>query len=507
MIRGLTIAFGLWALLLTLNADAAPMGREEARHLLNRTVFGAPLRELVEFARLSREQAIDRLLSSSRTAPIQSPPALEFVNPAVLKNFSEEERKALIREEVRKGLVARAWWLQEMISAPTPADALRERMTLFWHNHFVSSQQKVKSTQLMLQQNLLLRRHALGSFSEILHALSKDPAMIVYLDSASNREGSPNENFAREVMELFTLGEGHYSEQDIKEAARAFTGWSLERESARFIWRASAHDQGVKRVLGVAGNFDGDAVLDILLRQPATAEFIVAKLWREFVSPEPDDKENRRIAAIFRSSGYDIKTALRELFVSPAFWAKKNRATLVKSPADLVVGTLRTLEIRVPDALPFTFTMRNIGQDLFAPPNVKGWPGGEAWINSQTLLARKQFVERLLQIDYLGNERPCVEAPGMLDQRSPMLADRRPRQLREEFGKGSAAAGGDTRMRILQVLAEIRFDAKKWLSQFPDQQALSSALLPIAPTSAPLSDFQGLALLRALLLDPGYQLK
>lgn len=507
MIPRIATAIGLWASLLALNADAAPMGRDEARHLLNRTVFGAPLRELVEFAHLSREQAIDRLLSSSRSAPIQAPPALEFVSPAGLKNLSDEERKALMREEVRKGLAARAWWLQEMISAPTPADALRERMTLFWHNHFVSSQQKVKSAQLMLQQNLLLRRHALGSFPEILYALSKDPAMIVYLDSASNRKGSPNENFAREVMELFTLGEGHYSEQDIKEAARAFTGWSVERESARFIWRAQAHDQGVKRVLGVAGDFDGDAVLDILLRQPATAEFIVAKLWREFVSPEPADQESRRIATIFRSSGYDIKTALRELLVSPAFWAKENRATLVKSPADLVVGTLRTLEIHVPDALPFAFTMRNLGQDLFAPPNVRGWPGGEAWINSQTLLARKQFLERLLQIEHFGKEMARVETAGMTDQRSLTQADRRPRQLREEFGKGAAAAEGETRMRMQQALAEIRFDANKWLSQFTDRQALSTVLLPIASRSAPLNDFQGLALLRALLLDPGYQLK
>ena len=159
-------------------------------------------------------------------------------------------------------------------------------MTLFWHNHFVSALDKVRSPQMMYQQNLLLRRYALGNFGEMLHAVARDPAMMRYLDTANNRKGQPNENFAREVMELFTLGEGHYSEQDIREAARAFTGWGLHRDD-HFVNRPKQHDDGDKLIFGQRGNFDGDAVLDLLLQQPATAEFISAKLWKAFVSPSP----------------------------------------------------------------------------------------------------------------------------------------------------------------------------------------------------------------------------
>jgi uncharacterized protein (DUF1800 family) len=511
MFRLIATAFGLWALLFSLNSGAAAkssaLGSEDARHLLNRTGFGAPPREVAEFSRLTREQAVDRLLASRRTEPFSAPPVVEFIAPIRVKNASDDEKKILIREEAQKVVGLRAWWLQEMVSAPTPADALRERMTLFWHNHFVSSQQKVKSAPLLLQQNLLLRRHALGNFGELLHAVSKDPAMIIYLDSATNRKGSPNENFAREVMELFTLGEGRYSEQDIKEAARAFTGWSVEPETGEFKWRAPAHDTGVKRVLGVEGAFDGDAVLDVLLRQPAAAEFIVGKLWREFVSPQPDVKAVQRIAANFRDSGYEMKAALRALLLSPDFWVKENRATLVKSPADLVVGSVRTLDIRVSDALPLAFTLRNLGQDLFAPPNVKGWPGGEAWINSTTLLARKSFVERLLRSEAFIEPARRADGVDMRYEDAPMQSRRRVQQLREEFGKGAAALEGDTRMRMVQALMDIRFDAQRWLAQFPDRASVVAAMLPLVPNVTPAQEIQGVALVRALALDPVYQLK
>jgi uncharacterized protein (DUF1800 family) len=247
----------------------------------------------------------------------------------------------------------------------------------------------------MYRQNVTLRAHALGNFGAFLHAIAKDPAMVVYLDSAQNRRGAPNENFAREVMELFTLGEGHYTEADVKEAARAFTGWSLDRETGTFVFRARLHDDGLKTVLGRTGRLDGDAVLDILLTRPETAEFIVAKLWREFVSPDPDPAEVARIARRFRDSGYEIKVALGALLTSDAFYLPANRGVLVKSPVELVVGTVRQLELAPESALPFAVAAAGMGQNLFSPPNVKGWPGGPAWINTTTLLARKQFLDRL----------------------------------------------------------------------------------------------------------------
>lgn len=374
----------------------APMGAEDARHLLNRAGFGAKPADIAGFAQLSREAAIERLLVGTPAEPAAPAPVelTEYLPPSRLRALSDEERK---ETQVRSALALRAWWLGAMLGAATPAGQLRERMTLFWHNHFVSSLQKVKSAKLMLDQNRLLRRHALGNFGELLHAVGKDPAMVVYLDSATNRKGSPNENFAREVMELFTLGEGHYTEQDVNEAARAFTGWSIEPETGEFRWRPFIHDNGTKTVLGVSGNLDGDAVLDILLAQPQTAEFLVRKLWREFVSLTPNEPETQRIARRYRDSGYDMRVALREIFGSRGFWAAENRLALVKSPVDWVLGTLNSLEVEAPEPQHLAIALRQLGQDLFAPPNVKGWPGGETWINSSTLLQRKQLAERLLR--------------------------------------------------------------------------------------------------------------
>ena len=404
--------FALLALYLPFTAQGA-MGAEEARHLLGRTGFEARIADIDALAPLTREAAVDRLLGGVRTTARTPFPegTLEWVPPRRFRDAGPDERRRLRQQLVERGIALKAWWIGEMLATDSP---LTERMTLFWHNHFTSSLQKVRSSALMARQNELLRRHALGSFAALLHAASKDPAMLVYLDGARSRRGQPNENFAREVMELFTLGEGRYTEQDIKEAARAFTGWSVEPDSGGYRWRPLAHDEGDKRVLGYFGNWRGEDVLDILLAEPATAEFVVAKLWKEFVSPQPDPREVTRIAARFRSSGYQIRLALRELLLSDAFWAAQNRGALVKSPVELVVGTLREFEVRVPDPMPFAFLLRALGEDLFAPPNVKGWPGGDAWINSSTLLARKQFTERLLRADEVRMRAPFSGREDML---------------------------------------------------------------------------------------------
>lgn len=393
-----------------LPALAAPMGSDDARHLLGRAGIGARPADVARFAALSRDAAVEQLLADTAgegAAPL--PPELAgYTPPSRLRAMSDDERK---EHQKRSAIALRAWWVGNMLAAVTPAEQLREHMTLFWHNHFVSSMEKVKSAKLMADQNRLLRRHALGRFGELLHAVGRDPAMVVYLDSATSRKGSPNENFAREVMELFTLGEGNYGEQDVKEAARAFTGWSIEPETGEFRWRPFIHDGGAKTVLGVGGNLDGDAVLDILLAQPQTAELLARKLWREFVSPTPDEREVRRIAALYRDSGYDTRVALRALFSSQAFWADGNRLALVKSPVDWVLGTLNSLDIEAPDAPALAFALRQLGQDLFAPPNVKGWPGGEAWINSSTLLARKQMAERMLRRESRAGLREALLDP------------------------------------------------------------------------------------------------
>ncbi len=375
-------------------AAAQEIGYEGARHLLNRAGFGAPDAQVREYAPLDRLQAVKRLLGESRREALLAPPAFvdePFQPYYKLRAMGAGERMAAQRLVVQQGVELRAWWLREMLGSPSP---LTERMTLFWHGHFATSQQKVRANPLMYRQNVLLRREALGNFATLLHAIGKDPAMLVYLDQAGSRRQAPNENFAREVMELFTLGEGHYGERDVKEAARAFTGWSLDRETGEYRYRPLFHDGGEKTVLARTGRFDGDEVIDILLARPETAQWIVGKLWREFISPAPDPVEVRRFAQVFRTARYEIKPLLHAMLTSDAFWSPSYRASLVKSPVDLVVGTLRTFGMRPIDMGPVVVACAALGQNPFSPPNVRGWPGGESWINSSTLLGRKLWLDR-----------------------------------------------------------------------------------------------------------------
>ena len=511
----------------SMGAAPSNMGAADARHLLARVGFGPTLAEVDDYARLSREQAVARLLQEARTEAATLPPG--WINEPILpmhllRDAPAEQRRAFQQQEFRRGFELRAWWINEMLSTPSP---LTERMTLFWHNHFTSSQQKVRFSQLMYRQNLLLRRHALGNFGQLLHAASKDPAMVIYLDNATNRRDRPNENFAREVMELFTLGEGHYTESDIREAARAFTGWSIDPDTGDYRWRPFVHDNGDKTVLGRSGNFDGDAVLDILLEDPRTAQHVVGKLWREFISPgwtHPADRAAMaRVARAFHDSRYDIRVALRELFLSPSFWAEDNRGTLVKSPVDFVVGTLRQFDVRVADATPFAMVTAGLGQNLFAPPNVKGWPGGEAWINFGTLLARKQFVERLFRADEMG--RPAAmgdmqrEALASVDGRREAFAPAQfsgaPAQFSGAPPAQAGAAAAQIRVRLRRMVDDTRFDGTQWFRQFEAQAArgadsrgdLERFVLATAPANVLPESVSGREHLRLLALDPAYQLK
>jgi len=467
--------------------QAAALGFDDARHLLNRTSFAAGLADIETFAALTREQAVDRLLSWTGKPAVTPPPSWmsePFESLRRFRGMSPEERKLALRELLRKAFELQSWWLTEMLVTPSP---FTEKMTLFWHNHFVSSQQKVRSPQLMYRQNVLLRRHALGNFGALLHAIARDPAMVIYLDNASNRKGQPNENFAREVMELFTLGEGHYGERDIKEAARAFTGWGIDPDRGEFVFRRVAHDDGVKTVLGRSGSFNGEAVLDILLAQPQTAEHIAAKLWREFVSPEPDPAAVGRVAKAFRESGYEIGAALRALLTADAFYEPRNRAVLIKSPVELVVGTLRQFGFATGEPLPFVLSTAQLGQSLLAPPNVKGWPGGEAWINSTTLLARKAFLDRLFRVE---------ETRAMMAAGGGMVLPK------------AAESMTEGRQRFLRAMLDVQFDGGKWMSQFDDRpQLLRRVVLAAPPVQEPPADTQGLDLIRHLVQDPVYQLK
>jgi uncharacterized protein (DUF1800 family) len=373
-------------------------------------------------------------------------------------------------------------------------------MTLFWHNHFVSAQPKVRYAPLMYRQNVLLRAHALGNFGQLLHAVSRDPAMLIYLDGVLNRRGQPNENFAREVMELFTLGPGQYTETDIKEAARAFTGWSLDPDGFTFTNRRLLHDGGEKTVLGRTGRLTGGDVLDQLLAHPATARFVVAKLWREFVSPEPDAARLEAIAVAFRKSSYDIKTVMRLVLSQPEVVAPQPDHYLVKSPVELVVGLTRQSGGQLRQPVGAALTVAQMGQNLFAAPSVRGWPGGEAWINTQTLLARRQFLQGVTaQPGKDAMTHALMTAP--IDGMTPLeRGDALRRRLAIAQANALLIPAGEWLKRTADLSPERPTTAA-------DVRRLAAALGAIAPVAQPIAGELSLDVLRTLLVDPSYQLK
>lgn len=488
-------------------AEQEVLDADDARFFLTRVGFAPDSGELAQYVGLTREQAVDKVLATVRTEAVTPLPewVLEPIPTRdIRKTWTDDQRRDEQRQRGQRYEILRAWWVREMLSTPSP---LTERMTLFWHNHFTSGQDKVGYPQEMAQQNMLLRRDALGNFGELLHDVAKDPAMLQYLDGASNRKGKPNENFAREVMELFTLGEGHYTQRDVSEAARAYTGWSLDPDTQAYVWRANLHDDGNKTVLGQTGPFDGDQVLDILLARPETATFVTTKLWREFVSDTPDPVRIAPIAAQFRASHYDIKVALRGLFMSDAFWDDGDRGVLVKSPAEFVVGTLRAFDIGYDNTAPFAAEIRALGENLFYPPNVKGWPGGTIWINSSTLLARKQFVEQLFRATETAGPRRTNNAMNakVASSGAPGTMQANPPMQRAMARVGQTGQGG------------VRFDIDTWLAQYNAaptakpglsvELQLQHAVLPLTPVDAIATDSTASAYLEALLMDPAYQLK
>jgi uncharacterized protein (DUF1800 family) len=511
------------------DAASAPIGFDGARHLLVRTGFGATAAEIAAYAPLSREQAVDRLLAGVVPDPVT--PVPDFLRETSLPprpgaSATPESRLAFVRGQARDTAALRAWWIGEMLATTSP---LTERLTLFWHDHFASSQQKVRYAQLMYVQNRTFRRLAAGSFRTLLHAAAREPAMLVYLDGVRNRKGAPNENFAREVMELFTLGEGHYTEQDVKEAARAFSGWGIDPSTGTFRLRPRLHDDGEKVIFGHRGNFDGDDVLDLILAQPQAARFVVANLWREFVSPDPDPASVESIAARFRVHDYDLRVALRALLLSPPFWDAANRATLVRSPVELVVGTLHTLGLSPASALPFAQLTASMGENLFAPPNVKGWPGGEQWIDTNTLLARKQFLVRLARTRLVDDAAAATMQPSRIDdaaaammlpapaERTASGATANDASLRDSTAMEAQARRARAARKVEATLARLAFDPVRWVQSLPGSDApgrlfaAQRLLLPLAPVTADVAEARAerdpALLVRAALLDPVYQLK
>jgi uncharacterized protein (DUF1800 family) len=365
------------------------LGFQQARHLLSRTTFGARRREIDRFAKMRRGAAVDALLDSYARRPGLAPPAWVTAPPPG-PSEREGKRKALRKQARERTQELKGWWWRTMVQTPSP---WTERLTLFWHGHFPSESRKVKWAPLLFAQNQLLRAHAQGGFAQLLRGIARDPAMILYLDNQSNDRRTPNENFARELLELFTLGEGHYSERDIKEAARAFTGWRIRRSTGTFHFARHRHDGGRKTFMGRSGHLTGEDILETVLANPRLAHHLAERFWLAFVSSEVDSDAVASIARRFLDSGLSIRSLARATFLHDAF-ADRVGSPLIKSPADLIVGTLRVTQTESPRGRRLLRFGRRLGQDLFDPPNVKGWPGHTAWIDTASLLARHDFLAR-----------------------------------------------------------------------------------------------------------------
>lgn len=330
------------------------------------------------------------------------------------------------------------WWADRMVATPRP---LEEKMTLFWHGHFATSETKVRDYRKLLLQNKTLREHATGNFRNLLLAVMRDPAMLVYLDNGQNVKDHPNENFGRELLELFTMGVGNYTEHDIREASRAFTGWT--NDVLEFRVDQDKHDDGMKEFLGKRGAFDGEDIVDIILAQPVTAEFVSSKIYRFFVREGPTTATKTRLANIFREAEYELKPLLRAIFLSRDFYSAPSVATQIKSPVQLLASTYRKLGLEKAPTIPdFNAQTRRLGQTLLYPPNVAGWSGGRTWITPATLLERGNAVREVLF-----PQDP--ESLGHPDRRLPGIYERVAQRLAQGMNITNATRSGDSGSSML----------------------------------------------------------
>lgn len=416
--------------------------RSEARHLLNRAGFGGRPEEVDVLHSLGREKAVDALLDVEENGDAFPSPEWATLEQTIEDMQGRTEQRRTIQEKSkglsaaeaeklrqssfqkmqrdnrRRALESQGWWFKRILVTKAP---LQEKMTLFWHDHFATSILKVKQPVLMINQNELFRDHALGNYRELTQKIVRDPAMMLYLDTQMSSKTQPNENFARELMELFTLGEGNYTEEDIREAARAFTGFKLNRLSGTVMQSASAWDDGVKTIFGKSGAFNGADVVNLIFKKDECAEFMVRKIWEFFAYETPEDYVVKSLALTFQSGGYEVRPLLQEIFLSQEFYSKRAMGSQVKCPVQYLVQLLKELCVEEPPlGLPI-MGQTQLGQVLFMPPNVAGWDWGKAWINTNTLLTRYNIAGSLIK----GNDMKIGQDENRMEAMSERIARRR----------------------------------------------------------------------------------
>ncbi|MCI4671298.1 MAG: DUF1800 domain-containing protein [Bacteroidia bacterium] len=362
------------------------------KHLYSRAGFGIDLQTWKELEGKPLKKAIRKVMKGAETNIELSAGQMEELDREQIKNMGKEARKERQKENrlfIKELNIA---WFRRMAFSEAQ---LREKMTLFWHDHFAC---RLNLYGMVFRQNNTFRNYGLGKFRDLLIAVSKDPGMLQFLNNQQNKKKSPNENFARELMELFTLGRGHYTEQDIKEAARAFTGWGFNFKG-EFVFRERQHDFGRKAFMGKSGNFNGEDIIDIILEQKRCARFLTEKIYKYFVNQKIDETQVDEWANYFYDTEYDIGKLLFKVFTSRHFYEERNRGTRIKSPVELLVGMMRhiNMDIENPDGL--IRLQKLLGQVLFQPPNVAGWPEGRSWVDSSSLLSRLRIPEMLVRAD------------------------------------------------------------------------------------------------------------
>lgn len=445
---------------MTLNPlPAGSWTRVHAAHLLARAGFGASPADIEVCHARGMEAAVEALFSP--TGEWTGPEAPEWVKPGIeilpdpreIRSLSEEERRKVEMERRREQALQmgalRGWWFDRMRNGPDP---LREKLVLFWHGHFATSVEKVRQPYALYLQNRLFRERALGSWREFIVAVSKDPAMLIYLDNARSRAGNPNENYARELLELFTLGEGNYTEDDVKAAARALTGHGLARGRMAYEYRARNHDGSEKTFLGRTGKLGLEEIADQILAQPVAARFITGKLWTFFAGMAPGPELAEALASSFTRHQGEFRPFLREMFRSEAFYAREVVSAQVKSPVQWLVGMARELEAPLPHPAICASVTRLLGQDLFAPPNVKGWDGGIAWITTANLIHRYQLAGAFLKGGTEWRDAGNMLRRAVLETAAGMKPDGEGMMKEEE--------NGGTRSSEATLMAEVRKLAK-----------------------------------------------
>lgn len=436
-------------------------GPQRARHLLNRAGFGLPAERWNHLAGMPPEEAVREMAEFSPTPPPATPDfILSPIERRDLRKMHpglDEPQFQLIyqerqREERNAVAQLQAWWMRQMFTAAHP---LEEKMTLFWHGHFATSAQKVRESYYNHQLYQVFRTHAMGNVKALTIAVGQSPAMLEYLDNRKSTREKPNENWARELMELFTLGQGQYTEADIKESARAFTGWTSERMS--FKYTLGKHDTGEKSFLGQTGTFDGWDIIDIIFEQPATAKFIAGKLWAFFAGDVVDDAVVEALAQTLRDHDYEVRPMLAQLFSCEAFYSDRVMGSQIKSPVQFALQLCHDLGVEPPfGQLPRA--TRALGQDLFYPPNVKGWDGNRAWINANSLLIRYNLPSILLNPGGVndGNDEPMMMGATLPQARARDIAD-----------KPGASAMAVSKADRQAYIRDVREQAKEKLATLP----------------------------------------